>query len=982
MNKLFFTAILSALIINGLYAQLLYNNGGTLFVNNGGVLFVDGDIHNNNSGLLQNDGDTYITGNFTNDATVSGNGYYYLSGNWINNNSFNSGLSSVLLEGADQYISGTVSTTFHNLELSGSGIKYLQINTNVDGVLALNDRELATENYSMNILSTNTNAITRTSGFVSSLSNGYLSRATANTASYLFPVGSSLGTLRYRPVEISPASSNINNYRVLFVNHDATTDGYDRTLIDSTICTTIPDFYHRINRISGTDAADISIYYDETADGSWDGLAHWENNPSNHWEGMGTITVNSATPLSSNTVSAWNNFTPDPFILSTYVPVIDLGPDTFVCDNSSIIIDAGSGYDTYLWTGGSNSQTLTVTTNGTYYVTVTSNGCSAIDSIKVALYPAPVANAGENTAICEGESTTLTANGGTIFNWSTTEITQSINVSPTVTTTYWVTVSDGFCFDSDSVTVTVYPIPAADAGPDQIICIGDSIQLSASGGTSYYWSTGESTQSITVQPTITSDYIVTVTDNGCENTDTVNVQVVTNVIADAGPDQNICEGDSVSLQASGGNTYVWSTGSTYAGITIAPSTTTTYYVTVSIGSCSDKDSVTVNVYPVPVAFAGNDTTICSGSYAILTASGGSSYVWDIGNTNQTISVNPLTTTTYTVTVTENGCSASDDVTVYVNPAPQLTTTPDISICQSDSVTLSVNGAVSYLWSTGQTSSTIIVYPSNTTTYYVTGTDINSCSNIDTVNVTVIPSPNAFAGQDISICNGDSVQLNASGGTNYQWYPSSSLSNPYINNPLAFPVQNTTYIVVVSNGTCTDMDTVVINVYPSPQVFAGNDTSVYTNENAQLHATYNQDYQYQWIPSTFLNNPLIYNPVSSPQNTISYTVIVTDTNGCSASDNITITVIEKPAGDIVIYNTFTPNGDHINDYWIIENIEQYPDNKIEIYNRNGHKVFEAENYQNDWDGKYYGTDLPAATYYYIIDLGDGITVYKGDVTIIR
>ena len=127
---------------------------------------------------------------------------------------------------------------------------------------------------------------------------------------------------------------------------------------------------------------------------------------------------------------------------------------------------------------------------------------------------------------------------------------------------------------------------------------------------------------------------------------------------------------------------------------------------------------------------------------------------------------------------------------------------------------------------------------------------------------------------------------------------------------------------------------------------------------------------------------IPNPVASPQTTITYTVTGTDNYGCQNSDNITITVEEKPEYELVIYNTFTPNGDGVNDTWYIENIDKYPDNLVQVYNRNGHKVYEKTGYLNEWDGKYYGNDLPAATYYYIVDLGDGSEPLKGNVTIVR
>ncbi|MFH2095197.1 MAG: gliding motility-associated C-terminal domain-containing protein, partial [Bacteroidota bacterium] len=942
---------------------------------------INGDF-TNNTGTVSNDGELYITGNLTNNAFAGGNGNYYLEGNWINNNNFNPGLSTVYLEGGTQNISGTVPTTFNNLTLLGTGIKNLQISASADGILALNDRELATGNNVMNILSTNLNSITRTSGFVSSTGNGYLLRAANLNQEYEFPVGSSVGTLRYRPVNIRPVSSVLNTYTVSFVNHDATSDGFNRALTDTLICAANPEFYHRINRTTGSTTADISVFYDEAADGLWSGMAQWNTSPSIQWESMAPATQTSATPLNDVTVTGWNDFSTDPYILTIGMPVVDLGPDTFVCDNSSIIIDAGTGYDSYAWSTAGSGQTITVTTAGTYYVTVTLQGCSATDSIKVILQNAPVADAGENMTICQGESILLTGAGGTYYLWSTTQTTQTITVSPTTTTTYYLTVSDNFCSDTDSVTVSVTPLPAASAGTDQLICIGDTVTLTATGGSIYEWNTGATTQIIQVIPSVTTTYWVSVTDNGCTAIDTVVVTVVTSVNANAGPDQSICEGDTVTLTATGGGSYLWSTADTTVSIIVTPLSTTIYYLTVSIGSCSNSDSVTVTVNPLPTADAGADQTICEGESVVLTATGGGSYLWNTSQTSASITVSPVTTTNFTVTVTLNGCSASDNVAVIVQPAPTAYAGADLIICAGDSVTLTATGGITYLWSNSAVTSTITVQPWNTTTYYVTVSDGNGCSASDGVTVTVNSIPNAFAGPDASMCKGDTLYLLATGGTSYQWYPNDAISNPYINNPYIFPASGTQYIVFVSNGTCTSSDTIAITVFNSPYVTVSADTIIYNGDDAQLYSIFNEDWTYSWTPVSSLNNSGIYNPVASPAGNTTYTVVVTDENGCTDSGHLTIYVVERPPDYIIIYNTFTPNGDEHNQYWIIENIEQYPDNTIQVFNRNGHIVFETSNYQNDWDGKYYGNDLPAATYYYIIDLGDGSDIYKGDITIIR
>ena len=222
-----------------------------------------------------------------------------------------------------------------------------------------------------------------------------------------------------------------------------------------------------------------------------------------------------------------------------------------------------------------------------------------------------------------GQSTTLTATGGDTYLWSNGATTASITVNPTATTTYEVTVNKNGCSSKDAVTVTVNTASAppatvtADAGKDQTICTGSSTTLTASGGSVYKWSTGATTKSITVSPGATTTYSVTVSEGSVSDTDEVLVTVNPLPIADAGTDVTIESGQSTTLTATGGDTYLWSNGATTASITVNPTATTTYEVTVNKNGCTSKDAVTVTVNtasapPTTVtADAGKDQTICA-----------------------------------------------------------------------------------------------------------------------------------------------------------------------------------------------------------------------------------------------------------------------------------------------------------------------------------------------------------------------------------
>jgi len=395
------------------------------------------------------------------------------------------------------------------------------------------------------------------------------------------------------------------------------------------------------------------------------------------------------------------------------LPNANAGGDVsiYLGDNTTLTASGGNSYE---WSTGETTQSITVSPNisTTYSVTVTQNSCSSDDSVIVTVDNSTVANAGEDVTICQGNSAILFAFGGTSYVWSTGETTQSIIVTPDNTTTYSVTVSDGQTSDTDSVIVNVNPLPNANAGDDASIYLGDSTTLTASGGDSYEWSTGETTQSITVSPNSTTIYSVTVTSNTCSSTDSVTVTISNiPVTANAGEDVTICQGENITLTASGGDSYEWNTGETTQSIIVSPNNTTTYSVTVSDGQTSDTDSVIVNVNPLPNANAGEDITIESGEIVMLSASGGNSYLWSTGETSQNIYVNPNENATYSVTAFINNCSSTDDVMVSVVESISAYAGEDVlDTCIGESVTLTASGGNSYLWNTGETTQSIIAYP--------------------------------------------------------------------------------------------------------------------------------------------------------------------------------------------------------------------------------------------------------------------------------
>ena len=433
--------------------------------------------------------------------------------------------------------------------------------------------------------------------------------------------------------------------------------------------------------------------------------------------------------------------------------------------------------------------------------------------------------------------------------------------------------------------------PAVNAGADQAVCAGSSVNLQASGATTYSWNPGGGNQAqLSVTPASTTTYTVTGTNaSGCTATDQVTVTVNPLPVADAGQPQAVCIGSSATFTASGGGTYLWTPGNfNTPQIIVSPATTTTYTVTVTdANSCTATDQVTMTVNPLPVANAGPDTDVCQGSSVTLTASGGVTYVWDPGAiAGASLTFTPSGNATYTVTVTDaNGCTATDDVNILINPLPVADAGPDAVICFGTQATLSASGGQTYLWNPGAVASAqLSISPAATSSYTVTVTDANGCTSTDVADITVNPLPVPYAGLDVSICIGDSITLNASGGGTYAWDPGATAGSQMI----VAPLLTTTYTITVTDtNNCSASDQVLVTVNPLPVADAGQNVSVCFGSQATLTAS--GGVSYVWDPGAVANAQLTLIPAVNTD----YTVTVTDANGCTSTDAASIFVNPLP-----------------------------------------------------------------------------------------
>lgn len=455
---------------------------------------------------------------------------------------------------------------------------------------------------------------------------------------------------------------------------------------------------------------------------------------------------------------------------------------------------------------------------------------------------------------------------------------------------------------NDYIATLNLPNTAATATPvgPITICQGQTTTLTASSGNSYLWSPGgATTQSITVGAS--GSYSATVTNaNGCRsvtNTVVVNVSTVPVPTITPAGSAAICQGGSVTLTSSPGNTYLWSPGGQVTQ-SISVSAAGSYSVTVSNGpGCTGTSQtptvVTVNPLPIPSITPSGPTTFCQGGSVVLSGSPASSYLWTPGNA-VTSSINATATGTYVLRVTDaNGCSATTSTNVTVNSAPvaSISASGPLSFCQGGTVTLTASGGASWLWSNNATTQSITVNASGT--FSVTVTGANGCSATSSAtNVIVSPLPTATITPSgpTTFCAGGSVSLTSSPGLSYLW--SNNLTAQTIN-----VTTSGNYSVTVSNGGCSATSVpVAVTVNPPPSSVITPSGSLTFCQGGSVTLTAPSALGNFWIPSGQTSQAINVNS--------SGTVVlrVVDANGCSsASAPMTITVNPLPVA------TATPSG---------------------------------------------------------------------------
>lgn len=354
-------------------------------------------------------------------------------------------------------------------------------------------------------------------------------------------------------------------------------------------------------------------------------------------------------------------------------PLATLGNDTTLCNGDSITVAANSGLDAYLWSDNSTNTDFTITNPGTYWVAATKDYCTDRDTITVNFDPTPVVNLGPDTTFCQGQNITLN-----VTNPNASYVWQNGSTNPIYFVafpgTYSVTVSINNCHDSDSVVVNVIPLPQPNLGNDTMLCQGETLILDATNSNStYVWNDASTDPTYSV--TQTGTYWVEVTNPCGTVSETIDVVMSPVPPIELGPDQSICDGNQVLLDAKvSGATYLWSTTETSSSISVTQPGM--YWVEVTKANCTAFDSIEIGVSSNPVINLGNDTVICESQPLTLNVtSTGGTYQWEDQSTNSIRTIN--SEGLYTVMVTIDGCSSSDSINVLLTDCDIVVEMPDI-----------------------------------------------------------------------------------------------------------------------------------------------------------------------------------------------------------------------------------------------------------------------------------------------------------------
>ena len=549
-----------------------------------------------------------------------------------------------------------------------------------------------------------------------------------------------------------------------------------------------------------------------------------------------------------------------------------------VCPGVDTVLHIGSNWQEVLWNDLSSGDSLRVFFEGTYYVEVMDlNGCSAGDTLSVVFLEKDQVNLGNDITICQGAEAVFNIGMYSNYLWHDGSSGNQYISSSEETIRVEVTDSNG-CVSKDTAQVFISESLPVNLGPDSEFCEGDSIVLSSGypeTGYNFTWSTSETNSDIIIHSSGVYDVLVEDV-VGCIGRDTVQVTMNTRPMINIGADKQICTGSTSLFNAgSGWVSTVWNTSDTSTSIMVSDEGD--YSVIVQdMNGCLSSDTARLTVYDNPSPSLGDDQIICSSSLASFSVLNYVSYVWHNGDTIESYTSNEEGSIYVTVT-DSNGCFGSDTAEIIVREELTVDLGPDLDTCNQNPVNLYsgyTSSEYTFLWNTGETSQDILINSSGN--YFVRVTDINGCQGSDTILISLHQTPTVDLGSNKAICDGDSILLDVGlGWSDILW------SDGYLGQINSLKVDGTYSVRVIDSNGCEGGDEMVLTVNSTPAMSLGPDVEVCFGEEFTFSTTPNNFNSYLWNDGSNAQQL----EVNIPQ-TVS--VLVTDQNGCFASDTVQFT----------------------------------------------------------------------------------------------
>lgn len=717
-----------------------------------------------------------------------------------------------------------------------------------------------------------------------------------------------------------------------------------------------------------------------------------------------TLSVTDVNGCVGSTTFSVSSSSPSVVITANPLSVCGAGTTTL-----SATVLAGA---TYTWSNGTSGPSTTVNTGGVYTVSVTASAnCLTTQTVNVNVSPTPTVVITPSLSLCAGGSGTLgvvsvSPSGSYTYTWSTGAHTPSITANSSGTVSLVVTNTVTGCISDTSnvatVSTTSNPVPSIIiSGPFNYCPPSTNTILNVlppvagmPAYASYSWSPGAIT---TNSATLTgpTNYTLTVTDvNGCSSQQAFTVSNTTPTLGITANPISICGSSSSTLTPSilGASSYSWSNGATTATTTV--NSTGTYSLTVNANNCVATASINVSISPTPTVTIPANLAICAGAAATITPItllpvGAYTYTWSTGAHTGSISVSTPMTVTLQVTNTASGCQAvSNPCTIVATSNPSVSFTNPVVFCAGLGATLSptVTGgtpAYSYSWTPSFLGNGATATTATAGTFVVNVVDQNMCRGTGTV-VTEKSSPSLLLGSpDLVICPGECAIITSTAVTTYPPFTYAWSHN-------SADTDDSTRVCAAGTVTLTATDakgceaknviTVVNDVSPVASFTATPSSPVSPGQTITFTSTSTMS------SGSITSTTWQFGDGSSASGTPSahayddagfYTVTLTVVGSAGCMD--TVTMVYHVEGALNIPNVITPNGDGVNDYLKFKGLEALGSNHIAIFNRWGKKLFEQDNYKNDWNGAGHND----GTYFFILTVPNATpNNYKGHFQIIR